>query len=130
MGMYTELVCAFELKKGTPIQVNETLKYMLDYSGDDIETPDHELFETSRWEFMLRSDSYYFTGTTDSSMRKDDITNAYIVNVRCNLKNYDDEIKKFIDWIKPYVRKDYMEEREFIGYTRYEEAEEPTLIYV
>lgn len=130
MGMYTELVCAFELKKDTPEKVIETLKYMLDYSDEDIKTPDHELFKTHRWEFMLRSDSYYFTGTTDSSMRKDDIADSYIVNVRCNLKNYDDEIEKFLDWIKPYISKDYMEEREFIGYSRYEEAERPTLIYV
>lgn len=136
MGMYTELVCAFELKNETPNEILEILKYMTESfdSQDEIENlPNHKLFEDgSRWRFMLRSDSYYFDGTTNSFLKVDYLypeKPSYYLNVRCNLKNYNDEIENFIDWLKPYINyagnNDY-----FIGYSRYEEAKEPSLIYV
>lgn len=39
--------------------------------------------------------------------------------------NYDSEIKHFLDWLAPYI-----ETNGFIGYTKYEEFEDPTLIYI
>lgn len=124
MGMYTELVMAVQLKKNTPEDVIETLKYMvgdIDYLAT---VPIHDLFETARWRSMLRSNSYYFDGDTLSTMRYDDISRAYHLTIRCNLKNYDSEIEKFLDWIAPYSCT-----TGFVGYGRYEEAESPTLIY-
>ena len=56
----------------------------------------------------------------------DDISNAYYLCVRANLKNYGEEIRKFLDWITPYLEK---YEGEFLGFYRYEESEQPTLIY-
>ena len=73
---------------------------------------------------MLMSDSYHFDGITDSSITYDVITKRYNLNVRCNLKNYDGEISKFLDFIFPYVIT-----YGFIGYTRYEEFELPYLIW-
>lgn len=131
MGMYTELVCAFNLKEETPTEVIGILERMCDGDIQDlnlIELPDHNLFKSARWKFMLKSDSYYFDGDSHSTIRNDSI-GGYYVTIRCNLKNYDDEIEKFIDWVKPYIsyggNGDY-----FIGYSRYEESKEPTLIYV
>lgn len=124
MGMYTELVCAFELKKDTPKEIVDILKYMVDEGEEPVENPNHPLFETDRWHFMLTSNSYYFDGDTTSTVRKDHIAET-IVTIRCNLKNYDDEIEKFIDWIKPYSNT-----RGFIGYKRYEQDEHPELIYI
>ena len=45
-----------------------------------------------------------------------------------NLKNYGGEINKFLLWIAPYLHTgaDY---KEFLGFTRYEEDDDPTLIY-
>ena len=48
----------------------------------------------------------------------------YFLNVRCNLKNYYSEIELFLDWLCPY-----METEGFIGYMRYEECDDPVLIY-
>ena len=70
-------------------------------------------------------DSYYFDGTTNSKIVFDDISKCYKVNIRANLKNYDDEIEKFLIWLAPY-----MDTLGFIGYTRYEEYDDPTLIYI
>ena len=73
---------------------------------------------------MLVSDSYYFDSRTDSSMIMNTISKRYELNVRCNLKNYDYEISLFLNFIQPYLNTNG-----FIGYTRYEEHENPMLIY-
>lgn len=131
MGMYTELVMAVELKKDTPNAVIEVLKYMVGDIEDEPSMPKHELFEADRWRFMLRCDSYYFDGVTNSILKSDWVSNSYYLTVRSNLKNYNSEIEKFIDWITPYVNLSYSDSnRMFVGYSRYEESDEPTLIYL
>lgn len=124
MGIYTELNIGVGLTPSTPDSVIEALNYMLGNKEDVIEVPDHPLFQTEGWRYMLRSDSCYFAGRTDSSMVYDRATAVYSLNVRCNLKNYDGEISKFLDFIFPYVRT-----YGFIGYTRYEESDLPYLIW-
>lgn len=69
-------------------------------------------------------DSYYFDGSTNSEMVFDDISKTWKINIRANLKNYDSEIEEFLDWLEPYIGTE-----DFIGYMRYEEWEDPTLIY-
>lgn len=126
MGMYTELVFATRLKRDIPNNVHDVLLYMV---GDDDacgEPPNHPLFDTTRWEFMLRCDSYYFDGDTHSEFNWDKIGEFYTLTVRCNLKNYSGEIGEFLDWLGPYVDS---YPGEFHGTTRYEEDLHPTLIY-
>jgi hypothetical protein len=128
MGMYTELVLAIELKSSIEPQVIKILSYMVgDNEVEPVILPDHPLFKTPRWSFMLEGDSYYFDGVTNSILKEDNLfpeQPTYYLTIRCNLKNYDDEIDKFLDWIKPYT-----ESKGFIGYKRYEEDKEPTLLY-
>lgn len=130
MGMYTEFHFNSRLKKDTPKEVIQVLRCMLDADKDGetelSKIPDHELFKTDRWACMLRMASYYFDADTHSTLRFDTIADQYFLCVRCNLKNYDSEIEKFIDWIKPYLDK---YEGNFLGFYRYEETETPTLIY-
>lgn len=124
MGMYTELVLGVEIQDN--MKVIQTLNYMLDNTEYKPKW-EHELFKADRWEWMLRSDSYYFDGQTDSKLFVDNLYEdkpMYFLNVRCNLKNYDNEIKKFLDWLEPFIITDG-----FLGYYRYEECEDPTLIY-
>lgn len=124
MGMYTEICLNINLKKNTPANVVEIIKYMLNELDESPELPAHTLFQTARWQGMLRSGSYYFDGATTSKFYKDSISDEFVLSVRSNLKNYDDEIGEFINWITPYV-----ETNGFWGYSRYEEADDPTLIY-
>lgn len=124
MGMYTELNIGVSLRSDTPENIINILEYMLGDIESQVETTPHPLFETDRWHYMLRCDSYYFDGRTDSSMEQDSIDHQFKLNVRCNLKNYDSEIEKFMDFIRPYL-----ETRGFLGYKRYEEYDDPTLIY-
>lgn len=126
MGMYTELDLNAELRRDTPDEVLGVLRYMVGGSAKPPAPPSHPLFETARWRSMLTCDSYYFDAWTHSRVIVDNIAHATYLNVRCNLKNYDDEIGKFLDWIDPWLEKD---KGEFLGFYRYEESEEPALIY-
>lgn len=130
MGMYTEFHFNSALKEDVPDSVIELLWAMLGERVSktvlDKYKPTHPLFKTDRWWSMLRSDSYYFHADTHSTLRYDKIANQYFLCIRCNLKNYDNEIAKFLDWIMPYIDK---EPGSFLGFYRYEEFNEPQLIY-
>ena len=130
MGSYTELNISVNLELDD--NTRKVLEFMVgDREEMDFTIPSHPLFESNagRWKGMLYCDSFYFSHTAGSSLvnrlswREPDSTER-VLNVRCDLKNYDDEINKFLDWIRPYSIT-----RGFIGYTRFEEAEDPTLIY-
>jgi hypothetical protein len=127
MGMYTELHYNVELKSPVPTNIINTLQYML---GETEEVPpnlpDHKLFQPEgRWRFMLRCDSYYFSADTHSTLRLD-YQGGWYLCIRCNLKNYSEEIENFIDWMMPYIDNS---PGNFLGFYRYEESEIPTLIY-
>ncbi len=127
MGMYTELHFNAELPEDTPSEVIAILQYMTgDDSYKDSPLPEHELFGCHRWRFMLQMDSYYFKADTHSTFRHDNNGRCYYLCVRCNLKNYSCEIESFIDWIDPYL---VAYEGDFLGFSRYEETEQPTLIF-
>lgn len=126
MGMYTELHFNAQLKRDTPKQVIDTLAYMNWQVQDEPSIlPKHELFGKSRWDFMLRCSSSYFALSPASSVDWDEDSRCYYLHVRCNLKNYNDEIESFLDWIMPYIDSG----GECLGYYRYEEENDPTLIY-
>ena len=128
MGMYTELHFNSLLVKAVPADVVEILRYMVGDSGQSPERlTNHPLFKPdTRWGHMLQCSSYYFDLDVASSMRLDDIDHQWRLCIRCNFKNYGGEIAKFLDWVSPYLDKD---EGNFLGFFRYEETEEPTLIY-
>ena len=125
MGMYTELNIGVKLYSNTPENILDILRYMVgDINIEPDDKPNHPLFETDRWRMLFMSDSYYFDGITNSVLDYDGITEAYYLTVRSNFKNYDDEINKFLDFIRPYL-----DTKGFLGYYRYEEDEYPVLIY-
>lgn len=125
MGMYTELNIGVEICP-TPTVVQK-LNYMLGRDIEDVHI-EHPLFtDQTRWKYMLVSDSYYFDSKSDSKLFIDNLhpdNPMYFLNVRCNLKNYDEEIEKFMDWLCPYIKTEG-----FLGYKRYETYDAPTLIY-
>ena len=131
MGTYTEIYVKAVLKKGVDDNVINIIKYMLgmdDVELEDLEIPSHSLFTTERWHCMLRSSSYYHIPYTVKLLEYDNISENYYLVVRSDFKNYQGEIGKFFDWITPYVEKDG--DKTFIGYSLYEEHDEPKLYYV
>jgi len=132
MGMYTEFVAAFELRKDVPEEVVTIIDHMLNWDKPEPPVPKHPFFACDRWRFLFTMDSYYFAGQTHSEFKKDDITGTWFLTVRSNLKNYCSEIEKFCEWISPYSEPQDIKDDEtyFVGYSRYEENDEPTLIYL
>lgn len=125
MGMYTELHFNAELRRDVPQDVLDVLALMVRDAETEPALPDHPLFKTDQWCVLFTMDSYYFAADTHSTLRFDDIAQRWFLNVRSNLKNYGGEIEQFIDWIDPYVD---AYPGNFLGFYRYEESEDPTLI--
>lgn len=55
MGDFAELNTRFKLKENTPMEIINTIKYMNGTGPKPDKIPDHPLFETERWESMLRT---------------------------------------------------------------------------
>lgn len=124
MGMYTEYNFRFELKKNPALS-----KFFTEWFGNgEVEAfDDHAFFKTSRWLSMPFSSSCYFPTTASKSGVQWQWDNLHVTLVG-SMKNYGDEIGKFIEWISPHVD-GYNEGKTFLGYTLYEEDEEPTVRY-
>lgn len=121
MGMYTQLTLAVELKKDKEMLdiLNKMIK--MDYSELTLLSA-HPLFECPRVSCIFHCGSYYFNAEPFVKLVDNEIRTT--LTTCFNLKNYDDEIQKFLDWLCPYI-----ETEGYIGTYRYEEEFEPTNIY-
>lgn len=131
MGDYTEFDFNVRVKATASKAVLQVIQFAMGtVEGRDSEEPlpDHPLFHTKRWHAMFRSGSSYFDAQPHSLFYWGDIEKCWILNVRCNLKNYDQEFEKFLDWITPHLEH---HKGDFLGFLRYPHHEEdiPTLIY-
>ncbi len=118
MGMYTELVLAVSLE-----ELPEYHERVLKWFGEPLNPlelkSEHPFFKCERWDTLGRYGLYH----RHYNFQKDKYSDFHCLDIRCELKNYDDEIEKFLDWISPYLIDG------FCGYMRHETREEPTLIY-
>jgi hypothetical protein len=129
MGMYTEVFFRAELKADTPDDVIETLRYMVGDSDDQpTSLPAHPLFACQRWDVVARCTSAYFPASAGSVLARSSWSaDRWSLSFLSSLKNYDGEAEKFFDWIGQYVT-DFP--GDFLGYTLYEESEDPILFRV
>ena len=131
MGMYTEVAIGVEFKEDVPQAVVDVLSWMADkdtaIDAAPPPLPDHPLFKTDRWKWMLRSGgSYYFDAQPCLVWRKDDIGRCWFLTVWTSIKNYSNEWRLFLEFVAPHLA---YEDRKFIGHYRYEEDDDPTLLY-
>lgn len=104
MGMYTELRTNFKLRPNTPAEVIRVLSWMANCSSSEpppFELPSHPLFSCPRWGCLMRMSSAYFDDRPSAAVVK--WRGQFHVLSVANLKNYDGEIEKFLDWVRPYV---------------------------
>jgi hypothetical protein len=124
MGMYTQLITTVTLKKETPPSVTNVLKYMVALEKPDHEgVPDHPLFETDRWKWMLLTDSAYFPGASTAVFNEERKELSSV----SSFKNYGSEIEHFCDWISPWVDDSYRTDP--IAISRYEEGSRFTFYF-
>lgn len=129
MGMYTELVLVTKVRGDAPAEVIEALKIMCsNKTKDNSELPqiDHPFFKLGRAAWMFQNNSYYFVPASVSQFEWNAIGKFWTLIVRCDLKNYEDEIDTFVDWLTPYL---YAYEGDHLGHQRYEEEQRPTLLF-
>ena len=119
MGMYTEIYVNVDLSKHTPSGVIDLLKAMSDGDSDSVEFNDKPM----RWRYLFNNVSYYLPSTWACRLTFDDIAEQYSFIGKGDIKNYQQEIELFFEFIKPWADDD------FIGYSRYEGNREPTLVY-
>lgn len=125
--MYTELIFGASLKRDTPENIIEALKYMTgntDAKPNDFPLPD------GRCEWLFMGSSYYF-GVCEpvSKMWKDEIRGSWILSTRSNIKNYENEIETFLHWIKPYIDSG-SGYRDMYAIVTYEESDIPSIYYL
>lgn len=119
MGMYTEIYVNVDFKDDTPDEVIDTIRAICNCDYNSPRLAD----KPSRWSSLFQNGSYYHTLTSVGLLTFDKIGNHWSLLGKGDIKNYDCEIEKFFDFIKPWC------DNSFIGYLRYEEYREPTLVY-
>lgn len=133
MGMYTEIIFGARLKKDTPISVIQTIKELIKITHSPkinfTNQPEHPFFDCPRTWLLQSGGSYCFSGTVSPKFIYDNIRASWSLHFRTNIKNYDAEIEKFLDWIKPYIESG-SGSRNFYAIVTYEEYETPTIYYL
>ena len=126
VGMYTEVMVKFSVnKESTPKDVIDVLMFLFGDKEKPDALPDHPYFSCSRWDFVGDCVSFYHHPARIADVQQSDFSDEIYIFARNDLKNYEDEIEKFFDWVDPYVSS---EAGQCIGYSWYEECEKPTLI--
>lgn len=122
MGLYTEVFFRADIREDAPEEVVSALTAIVAGGGS---TPhiDHPLFRCERWQQLGTCSSAYFSSPAGSFILTDPYTGTLAVVLHANLKNYDDEIAKFFDWVDPYVD---AFPGEFLGYSLYEDVDPGT----
>lgn len=128
MGMYTHLVLNANLKEDTPKEVIDTLLY-LSYQTEKCTIDEaHALYGAKHIRMVMCGDSYFFDGNTYFRFYFNKTVEEWALTINSNIKNYDEEYQKFLEYICPYITDDWRDKK-FLGFIRYEEDEHPTLIY-
>lgn len=122
MGMYTEIYVNVDLKDGIPKEVLAVLEAMCSRDTEAYAL----LGLPRRWAFLFGNGSYYTPSTWVAKLTYDDISGQYSLLGKGDIKNYQNEIEEFFEWLMPYIDTN---EGAFIGYSRYEEDDVPTLYF-
>lgn len=134
MGMYTKVSFIIPIKSETPKEIKKILESLIEGNLEENKNlPKHPFFETPRYSYFAKCNSFYFTGTSNSSVKypyrnwHDEKSDDIVLHIDSDFKHYDDEIPLFLDWVKDFMEKP---KSGFIGYTLYEEDERPTLWFL
>lgn len=141
MGNYSTLKLSVDLKTDEEELVN-VLDFMMSrrtHKNAQTElveqegiTLDHKLFQTERWARMLHGGMSEFDEMSEPVLTYERVPNTEFdnyIHFSCHftIKNYDDEIGCFLDYLSNYL---YSKEGTVVGFFYYDEWERPTSIAV
>jgi len=107
-----------DLKRGSPKSIIDDLQIICDG-----EAPVGRPF---RWSGLFRDCSYHTPSTHCANFTYDALSKRWSLLGKGDIRNYDNEIEEFFEWIMPYIDAPI---GAFIGYKRYEEDLKPNLEY-
>ncbi len=122
MGLYTEIYVNVNLVEPLPQSVMDTLNAMCLHNIHML----RQLGKPDRWSMLFSNGSYYHPSTEVAKFTWDEIGKCYSILGKGDIKNYENEIEQFFEWLMPYID---APEGMFIGYQRYEEDLTPTLYF-
>ena len=127
--MYTELILGCSLSKDTPKILINSLDYVINHPEDDFPSEEIKNFVIDYdLMYLCHSASYYFGVSTPVCMMKyDEISKEWIVSIRSNIKNYEDQIERFLNYIFDYISHGSGYEYNIYAYVQYEEDALPTI---
>ena len=106
MGMYTEFIFQGETKANLSPEIKELINYFFGDSYDSdigqpnscVALPKHDFFKCDRWQHIGHMSSYYFSPFAlrhkQDHIQDDGTERVFLI---CNLKNYHNEIKLFLE---------------------------------
>ncbi len=105
MGTYTELIFEGKIKKAQYDKISGMLEFYFGNGEEPGKLPLHPLFLDGCWWMDIgHLCSYYHPyPSVIRKLKYDDIIEGYILFLRCDIKNYHEEIENFIDWLIPYM---------------------------
>ncbi len=123
MGMYTSLVISARLRESTPVLVIDTLRAL---AAGEMSIREVTGCDSNR--SPLSGTSSYFPEAS-CSLKSTKYPDGHTLNAVASIKNYEDEIESFLDYLEPYVESGHGI-REWWALVTYEEAENPTIRYL
>ena len=131
MGMYTELIFEAKLSGDTPKDVIDAISLVCKDCANIKTTSsafaiDNIIEHFDLW-YLLTSNSAYFPAQYSySRIYYNELEDTYSLFIRSDLKNYEKQIDKFLEYIKPYIVKG-MGSKDIYAYVLYETGSEPTI---
>lgn len=134
MGMYTEFYFRAHVKDGPVADWLHSRINFLQQGGHPFD--DHPFFSGDRWWAVFNGGGAVYQESQGPKFFPKDERICHYYNrliISSSLKNYGDEIEKFVDWITPHLDQD---PGEFLGYSLYEDSmgrdgrENPTLFFM
>ncbi|NHR04381.1 hypothetical protein HA052_04145 [Chromobacterium haemolyticum] len=102
MGDYTRIKFRAKLREDTPANVLAVFDAASRGEADNLESlPDADFFKDERWTMVFNGASAYFQTPEKCQVAVED--GLASVSFHSSVKNYDDVIEKFFDWISPYL---------------------------
>ena len=129
MGMYTEFETNLLLKKDTPIDIINMIKCLVggkeNYTGNltkvykgNLTEKDHAFLGNERYDCVLDCNNCSCTNYEKPTFTQTE--DGYVLTSNPEFKNWNNVIDLFLDWIRPYVVKGFLEDGA-VGRKKYEE---------
>ena len=126
MGHQTELILNATIRDDLPLEVKKIIDYLFNRSTQEPDVlPSHNFFECRGWRLIGSSYSAYHIPWSVARYSDN------CIFTRCDFKNRDHMIEKFLDWLLPYI--DYDDEIDtVIGWIKKSDyvGQQPKLIVI